>query len=171
MLNVVFRSGMSEMYGCSIEVVRHSYLEFLGSCPLAIQLANGIFISHSLPEKCDTLGFNYSLLSRPLTCEDWKSGSDVFRLVWGRDCRAENARAFAANVGAKLLIQGHEPCPEGFLVPNELQIILDCCGPKGSYLMLPIGAKITQREAVARVERIFPLARQPVAASVTVGVR
>src|SRR3954470_18875346 len=39
MLNVLFRCGINEMYGAAGEKVRSAYLEFLGSCPLAVRLA------------------------------------------------------------------------------------------------------------------------------------
>ena len=89
--------------------------------------------------------------SRPTTTA---SGSDVFRLVWGRDYRRENARAFAELVGAKVLINGHEPCHEGFIAPNDLQIILDCCGDKAAYVILPVGVELSHAEIMERVERL-----------------
>ena len=71
--------------------------------------------------------------------------SGVFQLVWGRDYRQQNAEAFAELVGARVLINGHEPCYEGFAAPNDLQIILDCCGEKAGYLMLPIDRELSSR--------------------------
>src|SRR5688572_23854542 len=38
MLNVLFRCGINEMYGTSGEKIRDAYLEFLSSCPLAVQI-------------------------------------------------------------------------------------------------------------------------------------
>ena len=75
-------------------------------------------------------------------------------MVWGRDYRAENAKAFAKKVSATTLIHGHEPCPEGYSVPNDTQIILDCCGEKASYLLVPLGQSFTHAELVARIQKL-----------------
>jgi len=112
----------------------------------------GILITHSLPERVDLQGFDPSVLLRDLQADDGVEGNDVFRLVWGRDYRSENARAFSELVGAKLLITGHEPCAEGFQVPNDRQVILDCCGDRGAYVILPVGVELSQAEIVERIE-------------------
>jgi hypothetical protein len=151
MLNLMFRAGINEMYGPRSEQVRLAYLEFLGTCPLALRLASGVFISHSLPDNCDHEPFDTSVLERPLTCADYFSGSPAFKLVWGRDFRAANADAFARQVGAEILIHGHEPCEAGFSAPNPRQIILDGCCSQAAYLILPVGPKLTHREIVARI--------------------
>jgi hypothetical protein len=160
MLNLVFRCGVNEMYGEAGERVREAYLEFLAACPLAVRLSSGIFISHSLPENCDKRPFDVSVLERPLTCADFKSGSEAFRLVWGRDFRPANADAFARQVGAELLIHGHEPCEAGFSAPNARQVILDGCCSHAAYLVLPVGPKLTHADVVARVTGLHqPIAR------------
>ena len=81
MLNLLFRAGINELYGPEGEQVRTAYLEFLGTCPLAIRLSSGVFISHSLPDFCDRNPFDVSVLERPLTCADYRSDSAAFKLV------------------------------------------------------------------------------------------
>jgi len=154
MLNLMFRLGMQEMYGPATGKVRQAYLEFIRSCPLAVRLP-GVLVCHSAPEQTDIRGFDSGVFQRPLEALDLKEHGDVFRLVWGRDHRPENAKAFAKLVGARTLIHGHEPCPEGYSVPNEVQIILDCCGEKACYLLVPTSKEFTHAELV---ERIRPLA-------------
>jgi hypothetical protein len=151
MLNLLFRAGINEMYGSASEQVRLAYLEFLGTCPLAIRLSSGVFISHSLPDNCDREPFDVSVFERPLTCADYRAGSPAFKLVWGRDFRSANAEAFARQVGAEVLIHGHEPCEAGYSAPNSRQIILDGCCSQAAYLILPVGPKLTHAEVVARV--------------------
>lgn len=155
MLNLLFRNGITEMYGDDCERVRDAYMEFIASCPIAIRVANGIFISHSLPEKCDREGFDSTVFTRQLTPADWKCGSGVFRMVWGRDFRSANAEAFAKIVGAELLVHGHEPCSAGYSIPNSRQVILDGCGPHACYLLLPIGENLTQQEVLGRIHQLF----------------
>lgn len=152
MLNIMFRMGLQEAYGAAAEKVREASLEFLRSCPLAARLANDTFICHSAPESCDTYPFDGSIFELPLEPLDWQEQSDMFRMLWGRDYRPENARAFAKEVAAKVLIHGHDPCPEGYRVPNDVQIILDCCSDKATYLILPANRPLTHAEIVKQIQ-------------------
>jgi hypothetical protein len=152
LLNLCFRLGLRHMYGPGEDTIRQAINRFLLSCPLAVRLPQGVLIAHSLPEFVDSRGFDPAVLLRDLTPDDGNDDRDVFRLVWGRDYRPENARAFCESVGAKFLVTGHEPCREGFLVPNDLQVILDCCGDKAAYAILPVGAELTHAEIVQRIK-------------------
>jgi hypothetical protein len=154
-LNLHFRGGLQEMYGAATERVREAYCEFIASCPLALRLVKAnTLITHSLPKQVDELGFDVSLFERPLEPADLASDGDVFRLVWGRDFRDENADAFARLVGADLFITGHEPCSSGYSVPNPRQVILDCCGDRACYLLLPLDRRLTQPQIVQRIEEL-----------------
>jgi hypothetical protein len=154
MLNVMFRCGVNEMYGASGKQIHDAYLEFLASCPLAVRLPAGIFISHSCPDHCDREPFDASVFERPLSCADYKTGSPAFRLVWGRDFRPANADAFARQVGAEVLIHGHEPCEAGFSAPNKRQVILDGCCSQATYLILPVGPKLSQADVIGRIRSL-----------------
>ncbi len=154
MLNLLFRLGMQQMYGPATDKVRESFFPFLRSCPLAVRLPGGVFITHSLPENVDGRGFDKTIFSRHLDDEDFFERTAVFQLVWGRDYRRENAEAFAELVDAKVLISGHEPCPQGFDTPNDLQIVIDCCSQQACYVILPIGRELGHAEIV---EQIKPL--------------
>jgi hypothetical protein len=154
MLNLLFRLGLQQMYGPATDKVRESYFPFLRSCPLAVRLPGGVFVTHSVPENVDTRGFDGSIFKRPLDNGEFYDRSGVFQLVWGRDYRQENAAAFAKLVGAKVLINGHEPCPTGSNSPNELQIILDCSAEAAACVLLPIDREFTRDEIVERIEKL-----------------
>lgn len=154
MLNLMFRLGMQEVYGAATERVRAAYIEFLRSCPLAVRLSNRVWISHSAPEGVDRRGFDTSIFTRELDAGDLQEHGDVFDLVWGRDYRPENAAAFARLVDADILIHGHDPCPCGFRVPNDRQIILDCCAEKATYLIVPVAEKLSHAELVERIRKL-----------------
>jgi hypothetical protein len=154
MLNLLFRLGIQEMYGAASEQVREAYNEFIRSCPLGVHLPGDIFVCHSLPERSDSRSFDRTVFSRDWEPADLIEQGDVFDLVWGRDYRPENARAFAKMVPAKVLIHGHEPCPEGYSVPNDIQIILDCAGEPACYLLVPTDRELTHAELVSRIQRL-----------------
>jgi len=155
MLNLAFRLGMQEMYGVAAQRIREVMFAFLKSCPLAVRLPGGVFVSHSLPERCDLRPFDRTILSRRVEPVEYLERSAIFDLVWGRDYRQENADAFARLVDASVLITGHEPCPEGFSTPNRTQVILDCCGDRAAYMILPVEDRSwTQAEVVERIRKL-----------------
>jgi len=154
MLNLLFRLGLQQMYGSAVDRVREAFAPFILSCPLAVRLPGGVFISHSIPEKVDSHRFDKTIFTRQLDPVELYGRGAVFDLVWGRDYRQENADAFARVVQAEVLINGHEPCPEGFATPNTRQIILDCCGDKACYVILPVQQKASQEEIVKRIQRL-----------------
>ena len=154
LLNMSFRIGLRQRYSSASEEVRLALTRFLWSCPLAVRLPQGVLITHSLPDRGDSQGFDPSVLLRDLQRGDGVDGSDVFRLVWGRDYRRQNAQAFAQLTGAKLLITGHEPCEKGFTTPSDLQLILDCCGANSAYVILPVGVELTQAKILSLIETL-----------------
>ena len=154
MLNTLLRMGMQQAYGPAAEKVREAMLRFFRSCPLGISLPGGILICHSIPDQLDTRKFDKSVFYRDLNPMEFYEHGDIFRLLWGRDHRPENARAFAELMGARVLLCGHDPCPEGYSVPNIYQIILDCCGEKACYVILPVGEELRQQEIVGRIQRL-----------------
>lgn len=154
MLNLMFRLGISEMYGPASEKIREAYMDFIRSCPLGLRMPGDIFVCHSAPEKVEANGFDTTVFDRELAPEDLKEGSDVFQMVWGRDYRPENAEAFANLVGAKTLIHGHTPCEKGYNAPNDTQIILDCCSRPASYVIIPTSEELGHDEIVKRIKML-----------------
>ncbi len=154
MLNLLFRLGLQQMYGSAADKIREAFTPFIQSCPLAACLPGGVFVSHSIPENIDPQRFDRTIFARRLDPQEYYERGDVFDLVWGRDYREENAEAFAKLVGAEVLINGHEPCPEGFSVPNRRQIILDCCSDKAAYVILRTDQKLSQEEIVRRIQML-----------------
>lgn len=152
-LNLLFRCGLQEMYGCAAERVRDAMLGFLRSLPLAVRCGQ-TFICHSLPERVDEWGFDMAVFDRRFCDEDLAIDGAAFRLVWGRDFRPANAEAFARLVQTELLIHGHEPCPTGFSTPNPRQVILDCATDRACFLTLRPGEKLTQKDLVGRIQRL-----------------
>ena len=154
LLNLLFRLGLQQMYGPATEKIRAAYLPFVQSCPLAVRLPHGEFISHSIPENCDTQGFDTDVFNREISYTEYFEQAAIFQLVWGRDYRRENAQAFADLVGARILINGHEPCFEGYSAPNSLQIIIDCCSDHGRYLILPTNEELSHADMLKRIQKL-----------------
>ncbi|MGD9126378.1 MAG: metallophosphoesterase [Planctomycetia bacterium] len=155
MLNLLFRLGLQQMYGPATEKVREAYLPFFESCPLAVRMPGGIFISHSIPEQVDPKKFDSTIFARQPSSMEYLERGSIFNLVWGRDYSEENAEKFAKIVDATILINGHEPCPEqGFRVPNDYQVIIDGCNDTATYLLLPVKETWTQEEVVEQIQNL-----------------
>ncbi len=154
MLNFLFRLGMQQMFGQAAEEIREAYVPFLLSSPVGIRLGENVLITHSIPQFVDERGFDTSIFDRELSWEDFLEDAPVFQLLWGRDYRSRNAKAFAGLTNCDVLINGHEPCPEGCLVPNQYQVIVDSCNNEGKYLLLSTDRRWTH-EAV--VDELRPL--------------
>ena len=145
---------MQEMYGPATDKVRSAYLPFLRTLPLAVRVENGIWISHTLPENVDREKFDTKILDKEITDSDLEENGPLFQFIWGRDFRQANADAFANSIEADVLIHGHEPSEDGFDVPNSRQIILDSHGDNATYLMLPIGKQLGQKEIIKRIKKL-----------------
>ncbi len=154
MLNLLFQTGVQELYGDAADPVIDAYHTFLRSCPLALLTPAGILVCHSLPELVDIEGFDASVFDRELTLDDLAPHGSAFRMLWGRDYRLSNVEAFCQIVGAKSVLHGHEPCPRGIETPNPMETILDSCGRLGRYVLLPADKLMSQEEIVQAAKRI-----------------
>jgi hypothetical protein len=151
LLNMMFRGGLQEEYGQGACEVRDAQVAFLRSLPLGVRLPNEILITHSGPPAVDLQGFDATVFDRELKPADLVEHGAVFQLVWGRDYRPENAEAFAKLMDAKILIHGHDPCPTGCKVPNDTQIILDCCSRPAMYLLVPTDRSLSHADLVQQI--------------------
>ena len=157
MLNLLFRCGLQEMYGEATDDVRDAAMGFIASSPIAIRLGTGAVACHSLPTATDERGFDIEVTSRELAESDLLEGGDVFRWMWGRDYSQSNADAFAKTIGAEVFITGHEPCPQGFQVPNTRQVIIDCWSAPPCYVLIPLEAKpVLAAHVVQHVKYVHP---------------
>ncbi len=150
-----FAAALEDAYAFNKDVVHKAYTGFLRTLPWAAASETGLFLSHSVPD-----AKYLELFSREMFVEadhehpNLSRGSPAFRLTWGRDLSGATAAAFAARVGADLLIIGHHPCRNGHTQPNPHTLILDSKDARGSCLLLPLGQRLTRDEVIARVRHL-----------------
>ena len=154
LLNLHFYEGLRDMYGDAVEEVHAAIKFFLLSSPLAARVGGNVFLSHSLPSRWDERLEPLEVFDRDWSSEDLAPGGDVFRMVWGRDYRRKNAAAFAKTVRANVLVHGHEPCPDGFQAPNDIQVIIDTSGQNACYALLPLNSALTHADVLASVRKL-----------------
>ena len=86
-----------------------------------------------------------------LAPKDLILGGSVHSLVWGSELRKEHVEEFLKQVDADLLITGHIPCEQGYMVPNDRQMILDALGTPACYCLFPTDRPLTQQELLGMI--------------------
>ena len=155
-LNALFQAGVNEAYGPQYGPRIYAvYLELFQALPVALRTPNRILVSHSLPSRHGITLFNPARLESdrhdPI---DLQPGGVVHSLLWGRDTSAANAAEFLRKMDADLLVSGHIACDEGFQVPNDRQIILDCAECPGGYVLFPTKLPFTHKDLILHIRTI-----------------
>jgi len=71
----------------------------------------------------------------PLTNADYKRlTGPVYQLIWGRKFTPLGVKMFADNVGANLIVTGHQPQESGFATVGEQSLIVDSSHNGGVFL-------------------------------------
>ncbi len=145
--NQWFLAGVARAYGEHAGAIYEAYLELFDAADLALRTENRVFISHAFPSAKNLPRFDLALLEQPTIPEEEKKlGGAVHSLVWNRDLSQANVEAFLQKVDSDWLITGHIPCEQGFMVPNDRQIILDALGTPACYCLFPTDRPVTQNE-------------------------
>jgi hypothetical protein len=149
-LNSLFRAGVEHAYGSRAVHVYAAYLDMIRAAPLALRTDNRVFISHSLPPETRLAGWSrLPLLAEQLPDGELAPEGSIYQLLWGRDLSAQAARGFLSAVDSDLLVTGHIPCDEGYMVPNEYQIVVDCQEPPAGYCLFPADRPLSHQDLVA----------------------
>jgi Calcineurin-like phosphoesterase len=152
-LNDLFSQGVQTAYGSRASEVEAAYRDLFAVLPLAICTPNRVFVSHSLPSSRRMHEFDPTVLERDdIPAEELQPGGSVFALLWGRDTSPVNVEGFLGKVDADLLVSGHIPCEQGYEMPNNRQLILDCLGSPAAYCLFPLDHPLTLRDLAACVK-------------------
>ena len=152
MLNLLFRLGMQQMYGPATEKVREAYLPIHPTvAPWQCGCPAACWSAIAFPERADTRPFDRTVFTRELEPVEYLREAAGVQPGVGARLPAGKRQAFAEQVGAEVIVNGHEPCQQGYGTPNSTQVILDSCNDRASYVMLGITEKLTHAEIVARI--------------------
>jgi hypothetical protein len=126
--------------------------EFLLSLPLAVRAPNGMFFSHSMPTDDQMDSFDYTIFDRPLTGPDYKRRvGPVYQLIWGRSMTPAGVEKFLGQVGADMIVTGHQPQDAGYLVNGEKHLIIASDHNQGVFLKLDLSKSYTMESLLERV--------------------
>ncbi len=118
-----FERGVRERYGDDAELVLAGVNEYVASLPLAARTAQGLWLSHSLPDGLYVDGFDLSVLDREPTPDDYAPGGSAYALVWGRYHKEDVVDRFLQRVEADTCIVGHTPQESGYARIGRMLVI------------------------------------------------
>ena len=155
-LNVLFQEGVTEGYGAEFgPKIYQTYLELFQALPLVLRTPNRVLISHSLPAaRAMNLFDPGRLLADKYEDADLQAGGTVYGILWGRDTTRENVMTFLEKMNADLLVSGHIASEDGYIIPNDHQVIVDCAESPGGYVIFPTDRAIAHADLVKGVRII-----------------
>lgn len=149
-----FTAGVTREFGDETHKVEFAIKEFLLSSPLAVRTGNGIFCCHSLPNDRQIETFDFSVFDRPLTGPDYaRKTGPVYQLIWGRNMSPGTVALFAEEVGADLLITGHQPQESGYGINGPQHLIVASDHNQGCYARIDLSRKYDMESLVANLGR------------------
>jgi hypothetical protein len=154
--NARFSEGVVEAYGTTFgPQIYAAYLELFQALPVALRASNGVLVAHSLPSARSLALFDPARLERDVYAdEDLHPGGSVHSLLWGRDTSPDSAANFLRKMGCDLLVSGHIACNEGFAVPNDRQVVVDCAESPAGFILFPTDRPLTHKELVACIRTL-----------------
>ena len=153
-----FTKGVKKAFEGRHSLVTASISEFLLSLPLAVRAPNGIFCCHSLPTDSQIEKFDFNIFHRPLTGPDYaRRTGPVYQLIWGRHMSPATAATFAEKVEAKIIITGHQPQEEGYLVNGPHHLILASDHNQGVFLPMDLAETYDMDTLVSRIQKFASL--------------
>lgn len=135
-----FDRGVEQRYGDAAADVLGAVNEYIASLPLAARTANGIFLSHSLPDALYIEAFDTTVFDRIPSGADLEPGGPAYALVWGRFQTEEVVEIFAKRLNAEVFIVGHTPQDEGYAAIGRM-LILASDHNHGVFLPIDLGRK------------------------------
>ncbi|GAB5496444.1 MAG: hypothetical protein Phyf2KO_15240 [Phycisphaerales bacterium] len=163
----VFQDALIYIFGEDASRVEKSIDRFFRSMPLALRChctkpSGGrydVLCAHSLPSPGMMARFDPSVISRPLTDDDYqpRTGS-AYAMVWGRGYDAELLEDLVERWGVNWFVLGHEHAEFGstFVPPNA--VILNSDHANGVYLPIDLSAVYGPEFAM---ESVRPIAELP----------
>lgn len=143
-LNALFHIGIKTAYGDAADEIGEAYRELFLAFPLAVRTENRVLLCHTMPDGFWLDKFNPAILqANEWTAEDMARGGSIYGITWGRDISQETVDRFLGMMDADWLVTGHQPCDEGYQVPNTRQIIIDGTDPFPTFLHFPATGEIT----------------------------
>ena len=147
-----FERGLEVRYGSSAGDVLVAVKDYIAALPLAARLANGIFLSHSLPDALNIDRFDCSIFERQLLPSDYLPGGSAYALVWGRFHTPALVELLAQRLNVDTFIIGHTPQEMGHARIGRM-FILASEHAHGVFLPIDLSRKYTLDELEGHIRK------------------
>ncbi len=147
-----FEQGVALRYEAQAETVLAAVHEYFASLPLAARTANGLFMSHSLPDPLAFDVFDEAVFEREPTADDLAPGGSAYSLVWGRFHSADAVEYLAQRWGVEAFLIGHTPQEDGYARVGRL-LILASDHAHGVFLPIDLSRKYTVDELERNIRK------------------
>jgi hypothetical protein len=153
-----FNAGVEYVFGSDADQVHEAIARFVRSMPLALRCVTpkgDLLCAHSLPTAAIMNRFDPTILSRPLTEDDYqpRTGS-AYIMVWGRKYDAELLEDLVERWGVSLFLLGHEHCEHGVTLVPPNAVVLNSDHAQGVYLPIDLDRPPRPEEAVQACVRL-----------------
>ena len=154
-----FTAGLRRDFGQTpYHRVSVALTEFLLSLPLAVRTPGGLFFCHSLPTTDQMAKFDFTVFDRPLNGEDYKRRTGpVYQLIWGRNVSPAAVDTFLEQVGAQVVVTGHQPQDMGYDLNGDRHLIIASEHNQGVFLPVQTSASYTGEELVERLQKFVAI--------------
>jgi hypothetical protein len=154
-----FNAGVKRDFGDRSTLVTVALTEFLLTLPLAIRCPNGLFFCHSMPTDDQIKNFDFTVFDREqLKPEDYRRRTGpVYQLIWGRNVTPIGVAEFAEKVGADLIVTGHQPQDNGYLVNGDKHLIIASDHNQGVFLPIKLNESYDMARVVRKLKKFVAL--------------
>ena len=148
----VFNAGVEYVFSDETEAVLDAINGFIRSMPLALisgrGTGRGFLCAHSLPGPDVWDRFDFDILDRALTDEDYipRQGS-AHLITWGRRQKPEQLTELAKRWGVELFILGHDHAESGYEFKPPNAIVLNSDHAKGVAMRIDLSDPPTTMES------------------------
>jgi hypothetical protein len=149
-----FKKGLKRDFPEKYHFVEAAISDFYLGLPLAIRTQNGLFFSHSIPRESEIDAFDYTAFERKLAGADFKRKTGAaYQLIWGRGATEEGVKKFLAKVNAKMLVTGHQPQDNGYLVNTDTHLIIASDHNQGVFLTIDLSKEYDMEGLVGTMRK------------------
>ncbi len=149
----MFDDGLDYVFGDSAEEVATAIREFVLAMPLALRAENGLWCSHSVPNRLD---FDETAFDRTLTAEDYASPlGTAWGFVWGRVQDPEHIAALLKICTSELFIVGHCHAETGIESPAPGLVVINSDHERGVVLYIDLSSPLPSAQEL--VSHAIPL--------------
>jgi hypothetical protein len=154
----ISKGGRSVLrYGKQAEAVLARVHDYIAALPLAARAANGVFMSHSLPDPLALDLFDHAVFEREPTAADLAPGGSAYSLVWGRFHSVDAVEYLAQRWGVEVFLIGHTPQEDGYMRVGRL-FILSSDHAHGVFLPIDLARRADAEELERAIRKFVSVA-------------